>query len=151
MLAQSTGHFGIAAVLALTGVVGAIVASPVMAAIGSANADTGTNAAALIAALRSELGALPPTAAVQDVEASIVYVIGQRRYSAAEIGQALNDLAGAPSISDTLRSAVANVRLALLSRRLRRGTAALSDGGGGFGFTSPIVSIGGGGSSNYAR
>lgn len=151
MFAKSMGQFGIAAALVLTGVTGATVASPVMASVGSANADVTTNAAALTAALRSELAALPPTAAVQDVEASIVYVIGQRRYGAAEIAQALNDLGGAPSVSDTLRSAVANVRLALLSRRLRRGTAALSDGGGGFGFTSPIVSIGGGGSSNYAR
>ena len=81
-----------------------------------------------------------------------MFVLSQARYQPSTISAALVSLTNSPDTPATLKSAVANVRLALLARRLNRGTAALanSGGGGGFGnasFSSPIISIGGGGSS----
>jgi len=108
-------------------------------------------AADLGPALLTEVNGLPTTASAEDYEAAIVYRLSQDHCVATEVSLALDSVSGMPGANAALQKAVSNIRLALLSRRLRRGTAAI-DGGGGVGFSAPIVSIGGGGgSSNYPR
>lgn len=147
----------------------ALAAAPSLAlqtggSVSTSNADYGNvdgtadKAAAgkLAAAIRSELAKQPPSASPEDLEGIIVFVVSQGVYSDASIDGALNAVsAGA---SDNLLKAIDNVRLALLKKKLKRGTAAIGNGGfgsgagtgSGGGFTSPGVSTGGGGSSNYS-
>jgi len=107
------------------------------------------------ASIRAEVDARPATASVEDLEGVIVFALSREDYSATVINRALDIVASGPNVTDSLKQAIANVRLAMLRRKLKRGTGALATGTGGFGggggssFSAPIVSVGGG-SSNYA-
>jgi hypothetical protein len=116
-------------------------------------AEIASAAAALATGLRAELAGLGADATAEDMEASLVFVIGQGDYPEPVIEGALN-LIDTPDATPQLKQAIANVRAALLRRKLRRGTAALLLGGGGgtgsASFSGPIIGVGGGGGgSNY--
>lgn len=114
-------------------------------------------AAKLAAAVRADLAGQSDTASAEDFEGIIVFGVSQGAYNDPTISAALDMLS--VGALDKLATAIANVRIALLSKKLKRGTAALGNGGygsgagtggGGGGFTAPGVSTGGGGSSNYS-
>ncbi len=111
---------------------------------------------ALAAALRADLANQPASASAADLEGIIVFTLSQGTYPDVVVSDALNIISVGGS--ENLTKAITNVRLALLKRKLNRGTAAISNGGygggagtgNGGGFTAPGVSTGGGGSSNYS-
>ncbi|MFZ2994699.1 hypothetical protein [Sphingobium sp.] len=126
----------------------------------SADSAVDTEAAAkLAAAIRADIAGQPDTASAEDYEGIIVFDVSQGAYNDPTISAALDILS--VGASEKLATAIANVRIALLGKKLKRGTAALggggygsgagTGGGGGGGFTAPGVSTGGGGSSNYTN
>ncbi|WP_293884086.1 hypothetical protein [Sphingomonas sp.] len=111
----------------------------------------------LAASIRADIAARPATASVEDLEGVIVFGLSHDDYSTLVMDNALTMLVTGPNVSDTLKQAVANVRMASVRRKLKLGTGAIPSrgsgfSGGGFGggssFSAPIVSVGGG-SSNY--
>lgn len=105
--------------------------------------------AELATRLRSELSAIAGTPSAEDLEASLIFVIGQKRYSDKTIEYALSLLSTNEAGNATLQQAVRNVRFAL-ARGLRPGTAAI-DGDMGFNFSMPFTGLAGGGSGGAAN
>ena len=101
--------------------------------------------------MRAELVNVARDASVEDVEASLVFVISQRDYQMPVVSMALEQLRGAKDLPVNLAQAITNVRLALL-RNKARGTGAINSnfmtGGGsitGGAVFSPVFGPGGGG------
>ena len=140
------------AVLAMTTSSFALVA-PQEAEVAAAPAPVDPEQVGMIAAaLQADLSKLAPTASVEDMEASMMFVLGQGEYSLETMEAALDVMEAGPNVTPTLKKAIANVRLAL-RRKFRRGTAAIPGGagdGGGSGFSAPVIAIGGGG-ANYGN
>lgn len=117
-----------------------------------------TLARKLAAAIRADVDARPLTASVEDLEGVIVFALSRPdNCPTPMIEAALNMVVSGPNVTDALRQAVANVRVAALRCKLKKGTGAVALRSGGFGggfgggssFSAPLVSVGGG-SSNYA-
>ncbi|BBC70950.1 hypothetical protein AEB_P0082 [Altererythrobacter sp. B11] len=107
---------------------------------------------ALAASIRAELNQLPATASAQDVEAAIAFAFSQANAPAEIAQRALTALESNPNLSNNVRRALVNARLALADCQGGIGTAAIGQAGagaGGFFSSSPIIGVGGGGSSNY--
>ena len=105
----------------------------------------------LTAAIRAEIGDRATTATTEDLEGYIMFVVSQREYSASVINSALDTLE--TGADGNLKQAVSNVRLALLRKKVNRGTAAIANSGGVFGtngFSTPSLNLGSG-SSNYTQ
>lgn len=127
-------------------------------AIGSGIAmiDTTTTASTdpatvLVEAITREVKALPANASAEDIEAAITFAISQGNPPAAAIGEALNRLAGVDLGQPNAAQALKQVQLALLNKKLKRGTAALADYGRvTSSFSAPNVNVGGG-TSNYSN
>lgn len=116
------------------------------------NVDT-EQAAKIASSMQLDLSKLAPTATIEDMEASMFFVLSQGQYSLETMEAALDVVEAGPNVTPTLHKAIENVRLAL-RRRFRRGTAAIPSGGGdglgGSGFSAPVINIGGGG-ANYSN
>lgn len=102
-------------------------------------------AAKIASAIQLDLSKLAPAATVEDLEASIFFVLSQGEYSLETMEAALDIVEAGPNVTPTLHKAIDNVRLAL-RRRFRRGTAAIP---GGTGDIAPPSIVVGGGGSNY--
>ena len=124
------------------------------ASLGTGSVDaTATQTDFVVRAVLAEVRALPCTASSEDLEAAIVYRLSQDGATRAIAPGAIDRLGRAKLCHTNYAAALAQVRLALLGRRLQRGTAALSGGGGRLGespFSAPVVNIGGG-TSNYSN
>lgn len=99
--------------------------------------------------VRSEIGQLPTASRVEDFEASILFSADQSGQPAPIICSAFDQLKMEQSIPDNAKMAMDNVCRAI---RNQRGTGAIPGGSGNFGvsgFSSPVISIGGG--SNYTQ
>ncbi|WP_336966218.1 hypothetical protein [Sphingobium aquiterrae] len=107
--------------------------------------------AALVSTLRSELSRFTPESTVEDVEASIIFVLNQQEYDDAVVNAAFDQVVATPGTPDNVKQAIENIRRRL--GRLARGTGALGGGDGSFsgvGFSGPVIGVGGGG-SNYSQ
>lgn len=106
---------------------------------------------ALATAIGFELSKHPVDTSAEDFEAFIVFVLTQKDYTPDTVEAALDIVGAAPNVSDPMKAAIDKVKAAYAKRKIRPGTAAISDGGGGFGgsFSSPGANIGGG-STNYS-
>lgn len=112
--------------------------------------DEPLDADALVGYIRAEVGALPATASVEDLEASVIFVLSQKNARANIVNVALDSIETDKTSSPALKQAVANIRLAMLKKKLKIGTGALP-GGGGFGSDGTFYpSVGSGGSANYS-
>lgn len=114
---------------------------------GTASADA---VAKLANAMRAEIAPQVATGSAEDLEGLIVFVVSQGNYSDDVISGALDSVS--VGANENLLTAIANVRLALLKKKLKKGTAAIGNGTGngtGGGFSSPGGGPGGGG-SNYS-
>jgi hypothetical protein len=139
---------GIACVVAPSFAIGAIQSDkpPIVAPQPLTAPEIAAAGLQLATAIQAELATRPVTTSAEDQEAVIVFVISQGRYREDVIAAAL-DVLDVRAV-ENLTAAVANVRLALIKKRVRRGTAALA--GGGVGFSIPGINPGGG-SSNYTQ
>lgn len=125
-------------------------ATPAASAGKSAQQPTGDRVTAIATKIRAELAGLKSDASSEDMEAAIVFALGQADDSLDDMNAALDVInAGA---SPALQTAVKNVRLALAKKKLKPGTGATGSNGNnnGSGFTSPVVNVGGG-TSNYTQ
>ena len=106
----------------------------------------------VVKAVLLDVRRLPCTASAEDIEAAIVYRLSQTGVKRPIIARALDRLERARVCQTHYAAGLGQVRLALLNRRLNRGTAALGGGYGRFdtAFSTPVVNVGGG-SSNYAN
>lgn len=107
--------------------------------------------AKLAAAINAELAKQAPDQSAEQLEAVIVFAISQGNYTPTTVDDALSIVAGTPDISDALKQAISNVKTAYAKKKVNTGTAAIGDGGRGFGgtFSSPGANISGG-STNYS-
>ncbi len=135
----------------------AVSAAPMASAVGRQGqiVEDASASKALSESIRSEIGSLPPQAASQDIEGVIVFAISQSNYRTNVVANAL-DAVGLNAPINVVQ-ALSNVRLALLQRRVVRGTAAIEGGrfgsnliADGLGFSTPGISTGNG-LVNYAR
>lgn len=107
---------------------------------------------ALAASIRNEIGKLSPHAPAQDVEAAIAFAFSQANAPADISVMALGNLESDAGLNTNARRALGNARLALDTCGGGVGTAAIGQGSNSFGdsfSSSPILGVGGGGSSNY--
>lgn len=98
--------------------------------------------------IKAALAKLPSQAAVEDIEAAIVFVLSQASYAPATMAAGLS--CASEGADGNARTAFANVRASYG----RSGTGATrpsfgsSNGGGGVFFSPPVVGVGGG-TTNY--
>lgn len=108
--------------------------------------------AALAGTINQELSKLKPGSSPEDIEAFIVFAVSQSDAPLATVLAALNQVATQPEQTPEIKKALTIVRLALLNRKLNRGTAALLNGGGaGNGNSSFFTGPGGGGGGGGAN
>jgi hypothetical protein len=101
--------------------------------------------------IRDEIVNLPQSASTEDYEASIIFVLSQENPEREVMDAALDCVEAPKTTTAALKKAITNIRLAMLKKKLKIGTAALGGGGGGLGidgFPVPLVSVGGG-TANY--
>ncbi|MDF0543239.1 hypothetical protein PX699_12855 [Sphingobium sp. H39-3-25] len=114
-----------------------------------AAADNAAQIAALTSTLRSELSRFTADAPVEDIEASIVFILSQNAYDDPIVDAAFDQIVASPNVFANVKQAIENVR----RKRRTRGTGALGGGDGSFsgiGFSGPVIG-GGGGGSNYTQ
>ncbi len=109
--------------------------------------------AVLAGSVRPEIARIGSDGSVEDYEASILFVISQQNYATDSIRNALTSVLGDQGLTGNARTAIRNILLQLARRQFNRGTGAIagSNGGAGFGtsgFSTPVVTVGGG-SSTY--
>lgn len=100
-------------------------------------------------AVKSEIGRLTPASAVEEFEASILFVVDQSEQPASVVCAAFDKLKKDEAIPNNAKSAMDNVCRTI---RTQRGTGAIGNGAGNFGtsgFSSPVISLGGG--SGYTQ
>lgn len=115
---------------------------------GATQAVVAIDPAVLAQSVRGEITRLGGSAAVEDYEAAILFVVSQQNYDGDSIRTALETVLAEPSTPENAKTAIKNILLQLARRRFNRGTGALgNNGGAGFGasgFSTPVVSVGGG-------
>ena len=107
---------------------------------------------ALVARVRGEVAKLSSNASAQDIEAAIAFAFSQANAPADIAVMAIAALESDASLSNNVRRALGNARLALDTCGGGVGTAAINGGANNFGdafLSSPVLGVGGGGSSNY--
>lgn len=105
----------------------------------------------IAASVCNEAARLPKGASTDDLEAAMAFAVSQSDAKPEQIAAALDRLAGDNYGQQNFAAALKRVRAAYASKRVKRGTSALS-GAVAFssGFTAPSFA-GGGGSSNYTQ
>lgn len=111
--------------------------------------DAAAATAAIASQVKTEIDRLPPTSAPEEFEASILFVVGQSEQSPTIICAAFDKLKLDSTVPGNAKTAMDNVCRTI---RRQRGTGAIPGGNSGSfgpsGFSSPIVTLGGG--SGYA-
>jgi hypothetical protein len=143
-----TPALGAYAVMAADGAIPAVNPAPTQTP-----EEIAKQAAILADKFAAAIAGRPATTSAADFEGILVFTISQSGATDDVALEALNRLPVGNNAN--LAQAVENVRQAILAKRLRRGTAAITNGGqGNFGsdgsFTNPNFSTGGG-SSNYGQ
>jgi hypothetical protein len=126
----------------------ALHAAPTYNGVAMSAADVAAAVQTLSGQLRAEINRLPTTSAVEQYEASILFIVDQSGQPEEVICASFDLLNAEAATPANARTAMTNV-CRIIKRR--RGTGAISNGPGQFGgagFSSPVISLGGG-SANY--
>ena len=105
--------------------------------------------ASVASQIRAEVGQLPSASKVEDFEAVILFSADQSGQPALIVCSAFDTLKKDKAIPGNAKTAMDNVCRSIQSQR---GTGAITGGAGTFGpsgFSSPVISVGGG--SNYTQ
>ena len=147
---DKTALLAFAALALTTPMAGTAQSSPPAPITDTATAEEKAAAVASVASqIRTEIGQLPTASKIEDFEAVILFSADQSGQPALIVCSAFDTLKKDKTIPGNAKTAMDNVCRSIQSQR---GTGAITGGAGTFGpsgFSSPVISVGGG--SNYTQ